>query len=1011
MFNIKFNVGSSFDKTDKATKVQSLDEIKVPANCTKEQQPFIQIYNSGRRVSSMTQDMDWSWWNGCVIIDVDSKHYYNDVRQFNADLLCDRLYYTLWSEFSYNFYAIQQSYSGTSYHVFFYYDVEKTETNIRKCTQLSRDYVIKAFNIAGAGDIISYNGVLDKCTDSPYQGIFISNRPINISCVIDNQSFGTFYECGGNIDDYELKTAYKHKGSDLDTTTGDVLFSVSGSISLTDKIGIEHRKRMALYLTLVALHKDKSVVDAVYADMMQHVVSSHNYQFLVGEPDNNRWFDKYDHYKHMVDADLLKLFGYSVERSFVPARLDTYRADVTYELNEDQHIADLSSIELKRDRINHVYAGCGTGKTYWAKHLGKTSRVCFVSPLTSINKDSFDGESSWLVIDNIFKDVAMHICDDIDGVRASKWNVCTTWESFCTYGMGDWRFDYIIVDEIHSIYMYDYRISSITRLKDALRDAASKAISTIIVMTGTPSNEVVELDTWNIKIEKKQRLIDADIVAYNDSYFGYICRDIKEWTRASKDNCAIVFKDTSNWTNEERFKTEGITDIGMFNSHYEDDVERIISKQDVDKQVTLFSVYGQAGINLYIKKYKKARLYILTNNALGIIQYANRVRNKEVIDKVVIPYKKEKISNDVMDANLAADTVDAYCRVDALNKLTHKQRMRMQDADVISIIKSKTVLRFTYGFVAGTLDVVDNAFVLNEHNYENWYMINETTKYEKQLQVVYNRLIDNYFNIHINYLDEDVKTLKSTKLMSNRLAGQMLNVKGNVVKISKEGRVYIVPTSQMLKYMTGDTKDKIESILNYMYEGDKDRLVEKYNYVMQTIISNCDTLKKKHIDDLALVYKYINNWNQYVDNAIIYKMLDDSVDDEFIAAAYFRYMWDDKLDVTDKQWHDMLEESYDKTRNVRKVVNTYKYVFNDLYDEMGVEAMDVENDEMMSMFYSYLKEHHTKGKAGGKIGGKTGGKAGKEITIDGVTYKTKKEAAEALGISRQMLDRRLKSKK
>ena len=78
-------------------------------------------------------------------------------------------------------------------------------------------------------------------------------------------------------------------------------------------------------------------------------------------------------------------------------------------------------------------------------------------------------------------------------------------------------------------------------------------------------------------------------------------------------------------------------------------------------------------------------------------------------------------------------------------------------------------------------------------------------------------------------------------------------------------------------------------------------------------------------------------------------------------------------------------------------------MFNDLYDDMGVETMDVENDDMMSMFYSYLKEHHTKGKIGGK--------AGKEITIDGVTYKTKKEAAEALGISRQMLDRRLKSKK
>ena len=89
----------------------------------------------------------------------------------------------------------------------------------------------------------------------------------------------------------------------------------------------------------------------------------------------------------------------------------------------------------------------------------------------------------------------------------------------------------------------------------------------------------------------------------------------------------------------------------------------------------------------------------------------------------------------------------------------------------------------------------------------------------------------------------------------------------------------------------------------------------------------------------------------------------------------------------------------------------YKQVFEDLYAESGVEPLDVENDKMMSMFYWHLKEKHTRWKSGGKIGGKIGGKSGKEISIDGVTYKTKKEAADALGISRQMLDRRLKSKR
>ena len=145
----------------------------------------------------------------------------------------------------------------------------------------------------------------------------------------------------------------------------------------------------------------------------------------------------------------------------------------------------------------------------------------------------------------------------------------------------------------------------------------------------------------------------------------------------------------------------------------------------------------------------------------------------------------------------------------------------------------------------------------------------------------------------------------------------------------------------------------------------------------------------------------------YYDNAVLYKMLDDTVDDEFVAAAYFRSRLGSELELSTKEWQSLLEEAYEKTKSIRKTVMCYKQVFEDLYAESGVEPLDVENDKMMSMFYWHLKEKHTRGKIGGKIVGKLG----KEVTINGVTYKTKKEAADALGISRQMLDRRLKSKR
>lgn len=40
--------------------------------------PLIQLFNTDCRVSS--QNVDWDSWNGCVYIDIDSKHYYNEVR-------------------------------------------------------------------------------------------------------------------------------------------------------------------------------------------------------------------------------------------------------------------------------------------------------------------------------------------------------------------------------------------------------------------------------------------------------------------------------------------------------------------------------------------------------------------------------------------------------------------------------------------------------------------------------------------------------------------------------------------------------------------------------------------------------------------------------------------------------------------------------------------------------------------------------------------------------------------
>ena len=65
--------------------------------------PLIQLFDTDYRVS--TQNVDWNLWNGCVYIDIDSKHYYNEVRQFDIDRLFDLLYEYLLVAYTFNFYC------------------------------------------------------------------------------------------------------------------------------------------------------------------------------------------------------------------------------------------------------------------------------------------------------------------------------------------------------------------------------------------------------------------------------------------------------------------------------------------------------------------------------------------------------------------------------------------------------------------------------------------------------------------------------------------------------------------------------------------------------------------------------------------------------------------------------------------------------------------------------------------------------------------------------------------
>ena len=135
MKQIEFNVlPNAFLKGGKSCNVKDIHEIIKINPKNKEEQPCLQVFNTGYRVIS--DNIDWNYWNGCVFIDIDSKHYYNEVKKFDTEKLYDALYNEL--IYSSNFYNLHKSWSGTSYHIIFYFNVEKNEINFNKCVQRSR---------------------------------------------------------------------------------------------------------------------------------------------------------------------------------------------------------------------------------------------------------------------------------------------------------------------------------------------------------------------------------------------------------------------------------------------------------------------------------------------------------------------------------------------------------------------------------------------------------------------------------------------------------------------------------------------------------------------------------------------------------------------------------------------------------------------------------------------------------------------------------------------------------
>lgn len=930
--------------------------------------PCIQTYDCGFRRDG--SHGDYTMWNGTIFIDIDSKKFY---KEFNYQLFRKGLINSLETSWDKNYCFNQTSMSGNSCHIVLYFKCERNETNFKKCCILAKNIILDAGKKCGRQfeEILNYPGVLDDCTTHIGQPLFLSTHKIHLSNYLEEITG----EC--DLDNIEL--------AENEYTEQEISFNSKAKYKVKNILDElpdyqYHTRWGLLWIILNYFNWDYDKCKEVWCKILPLILKNRtDYSEHKLLEQFERDFRTNKGKQYAFKSSLLEWskknlgFKYEVKRKFEPKAIDLYNADIEYTLKENEY---LSSIDIPfSDGFNHIFAGCGVGKTRFAIETGKKKRVCFISPMTSINKNSFDRiDEHWLIIDELHKDEAIHICGSIKKALNSKWSICTTWESFALHEMWRYHFDYVMVDESHTMYMYDYRVKSIQALKAALKKIKD---TPVIFMSGTPSFEICEFDCYKIKINKEITHVPCNLLFFNQQYKGFIYDDIKKWTAQDPNNMAIIFYDKTNYHTKDDLEYYGL-DISIFSKSFKETTEYVLENETFPDQITAVSVYGQAGINIYIEPDKKARLYILNTNALCVIQYANRIRNKEVIDKVIIPYRIDNIDNRIIPADEKANFEEAYSKVKMIN-----DTKKVNNMDVFQLLSKKQYISLKFGLVTDVLDVIDDEVILKENIYETWNIITHICQYESQIQLIYNHLVSNQFDVNYVYLDEDIKTSKSTKMRVNQFAGQMVRFDfDKMVKLyEKENRLYLDMTNEFQKYAVGDTKERIEHILNYFWteNNDLEYVKNSFNDIVKRIVKKNGTIKKIDLtryDDYLHIRKH---FREYVDNAFLISMLDPEMDVKKATAAYVRYIYTDKID-----WKLAAEETYIEMGKIKNIVSEYRESFEELKPD--VYKLNIPNDNKMKEIYTY-------------ICGKHGGNKNNGVTIEGIWYPSQRDAAAKLGKS------------
>lgn len=275
---------------------------------------IIKLLNTTIGYREHIDHINYDYWNGCVMIDVDYKKYPDATREKSIEIM-KNVYLYLQHNFPNTFYygEISSNEKG-GFHFIFYLDTDYPTKERRDYLYKRSTMVIwKAFCDCGYKDIIEHEGVLDNCMNN-----YTQYTKMTMFGNVNKLCTGSFSGDTGLITEDEKNEFEKLNNvkNYININKNSVKTSIKALLlnkQNIDKIDyIEHATRRQLFRSLSRIYSGEELRNEwIKCAKLIPEENGHTTEYYINAPYINDWNDKLNGDEY-CDKDLLKKFGYNI---------------------------------------------------------------------------------------------------------------------------------------------------------------------------------------------------------------------------------------------------------------------------------------------------------------------------------------------------------------------------------------------------------------------------------------------------------------------------------------------------------------------------------------------------------------------------------------------------------------------------------------------------------------------------------------------------------------------------